>query len=99
MLLLMVIRRKSKTNDFQYLDLTTGIPMFITTQMIFLTCDMPRRNQRLKRTISSTKVPPANALEDRGIHKVALADGWKMLWVRGSACTGKSAVAQPFGDS
>jgi hypothetical protein len=26
-------------------------------------------------------------------------DGWKMLWVRGSAGTGKSAVAQTFGDS
>jgi hypothetical protein len=26
-------------------------------------------------------------------------DGWKMLWVRGSAGTGKSAVAQSFGDS
>ena len=26
-------------------------------------------------------------------------DKWKMLWVRGSAGTGKSAVAQSFGDS
>ncbi|XP_006457922.1 hypothetical protein AGABI2DRAFT_215957 [Agaricus bisporus var. bisporus H97] len=26
-------------------------------------------------------------------------DGWKMLWVRGSAGTGKSAVAQSFADS